>query len=128
MTLETDKKEAVGTNSSLSLSVFYFPEDLVSCRMGTDAAYMIAISDRGEVYWIASEKDLPTQALPEQFRNMPKLPYLFDRRGDLDGSYPVSRLLNDRTPSEFKNGDLVDAGMGHWGYALGVRNCLISRE
>lgn len=124
MTLEVNKKEAARTKSSLSLSVFYFPEDLVSGRMGTNAAYMIAISDRGEVYWIASEKDLPTQAHPEQFKNTPKLPYSFDRRSDLDDSYPIGRLLNNQTPSEFKEGDFVDAGMGNWGFALGVRNCL----
>lgn len=109
----------------ITLSVFYFGEDPGMGRMGTSLAYMLGIADNGDCYWDAPGENIPPQAEPVHFQGIQPLPYAFVRREEIDDSYPVRRLLNGRNPDEFSLGDMVDAGMGNWGFALGLRQCIV---
>lgn len=124
-----DFEEASRNQVLTTLSVFYFGADESHARMGESAAYMIGISEAGACYWIAPDEVLPTQAQPHHFQGIQPLKYSFVRRPDLDDSYPINRLLNGKEPDSFSLGDFVDAGMGNWGFAMGLRQCpIISLE
>lgn len=110
----------------VSLSVFYFSEDETRTRMGSSYAYMVGIAESGDVYWSAPGELVPAQAQPNQFQGIQPLTQAFVRRPDLDGSYPILRILNGKSQDSFSLGDMVNAGMGNWGFALGFRQCPVT--
>lgn len=118
---DTDRE--VASAPKVTLGVFYFPADPSHSRMGTHLSYMVGMDVSGACYWLAPGEWVPDHAEPNHFAGIQPLPYAFVRSPDIDNSYPIRRLLSGRSYDDFSLGDRVDAGMGNWGFALGLRQC-----
>jgi hypothetical protein len=86
---------------------------------------MIGVTLAGQWHWLAPGEEVPNNAEPEQFDESEPFEYLFVRRPDLDDSYLMRSLLNGKKPEDFGFGEVVKNGMGHFGYALGLRLCRV---
>ncbi len=115
--------------TAMTLCLFQFGADAVGGRMGTPDPYALGVASDGRCFMpIAPAPDINSFAKEGMTLD---LSTRFVRSPNMEGSYPLGRLLEGggpASPIEWAPGRLVDAGMGNWGYYVGRHEVLLSRR